>query len=309
LLEEDTVPVTENLSSPRDHQLHAWTGSRKLIQEPNTSSSEVKATITAHHAQLATLEEPVELLNRDQESIFTESPAGLNHQDQHHQDHQDHHDHQSSQLDHTPESSLEENTALTTPFKSSTSETTLTVVSGLLRPIKKLDSSSSDQMPTGIAHHAQSHILEDKVDLFGITEEETPSFTESITGLHQTGLDNTRELVTTLIVLVTRSLSSQPDQSKHVPHGLEELIRVPDGSSSDMKETITVHHAQPPIRETGNKEHLTKIQAFTFMKSLAGLHQDQTGKTNTRELLITDIAQVTRNPLSTTETLLHAPTG
>jgi hypothetical protein len=76
----DTVLDTRNLSSPREVLLIALTGLDKLIKLPNTSSSEVKETITALHAQQATLDiQPQELPNKIQRSTSIKLLAGQNH--------------------------------------------------------------------------------------------------------------------------------------------------------------------------------------------------------------------------------------
>jgi hypothetical protein len=74
-----------------------------------------------------------------------------------------------------------------------------------------------------------------------------------------------------------------------------------DTSSSERKETITAHLAQEHTLVTQQLELLDKTQESTSTESEAGDNQPGHGKNGTRELLSTDIAQVTNNQPSTTE--------
>jgi hypothetical protein len=69
--ETDTALATESPLSTIEVSLHAWSGSWVLTEEPDGSSSEVKATITAHHAHTAIEDiQPPEPLTKTPESTF-----------------------------------------------------------------------------------------------------------------------------------------------------------------------------------------------------------------------------------------------
>jgi hypothetical protein len=114
----------------------------------DTSSSDTNLTGIAHHAHNPTEVETLELNTRTQRSTSTESSDG---------------EHQPSHGANGTEELHSTDTVPDTRNPLSTGEPSNNAVLGLERLTMKPDSSSSENNPTGIAHHAHKP-----------TEEETP---------------------------------------------------------------------------------------------------------------------------------------
>jgi len=121
--------------------------------------------------------------------------------------------------------------------------------------------------------------------------------------------ENGRELQTTDIALVTRNQSSPREALLIALTGLDKLMQMPDGSSSEVKEIITALLAHKATLDTQLQEQANKTQRSTSMKLLAGQNHKNHGYHTTRELLIRDTASTTQNLFSTTELLMLAVLG
>jgi hypothetical protein len=114
---------------------------------------------------------------------------------------------------------------------------------------------------------------------------------------------------TTDIALVTRNQSSPREVLLIALTGLDKLMQMPDGSSSEVKETITALLAHKATLDTQLQEQANKTQRSTSMKSLAGQNHKNHGYHTTRELPLDDSASTTQNLFSTTELLMLAVLG
>jgi hypothetical protein len=120
------------------------------------------------------------------------------------------------------------------------------VLTGLSKLIEKLDTSSSENNPTGIALLAHSTI---RVPLNTLLKTRTPESTStriSQDGRNQPsdGKTPTRELHTTDIAQAIPRLCITPELLNNAVNGLETLIQTPDSSSSEDNLTGIAHHAQ-----------------------------------------------------------------
>jgi hypothetical protein len=158
----DTALDTRRLHTHSETSQLVVDGLDKLTQKPDGSSGENNPTGTAHHAHIPTEVQPLELLLiRTQESTSTESSDG---------------EHQPTFGKNGTEELLDTDTAQVTEELSTSSEMLELAVTGLNKPIQLLDTSSSENNPTGIAHHAQQDIEDTQLNtLLLITEPESTS--------------------------------------------------------------------------------------------------------------------------------------
>jgi hypothetical protein len=136
----------------------AVTGLRKLIQKLDSSSSDTNLTGIAHHAHSTTREIlDTLLLKLAPESISTQSEPGK---------------HQPSNGNLTSRELLITDTAQLTREPCTTPELLNNVLNGSETLSQTLDGSSSEDNPTGIAHHAQIHT--EDIQLQELLRTETP---------------------------------------------------------------------------------------------------------------------------------------
>jgi hypothetical protein len=129
-----------------------------LIQKPDTSSSENNLTGTAHHAHCTTREQPNTLLKTLRlESTFTQSLSG---------------EHQPSNGNNGTRELLITDTAHLTREPCTIPELLNSVENGLETLNQTPDTSSSEDNPTGIAHHAHHHT--EDIQLQELPKIETP---------------------------------------------------------------------------------------------------------------------------------------
>jgi hypothetical protein len=163
-----------------------------------------------------------------------------------------------------------------------------------------LDTSSSDNNPTGIVLHAHQAIEDTQPQELLLTETPESTSTDLLSGLHQNGRETTRELPRIDTVPDTRNQLSTTEVSLHALSGLCQLIRKPDGSSSDTKETTTAHHAHSHIEDMPPPEHHTKTLKSMYIESSDGEHQPTLGKNGIRELPTRDtVPDIESHPTAT----------
>ena len=120
---------------------NAVTGLNQLTQKPDTSCSDTLETSIAHHAQSSITVQPLTPPETTQSCTSIESLDGE--------------DHTTNGI--LPTEELQStDTVRDTRREPSTTETSLTVPTGLEESIRKLDTSSSENNPTGIVHHAHT---------------------------------------------------------------------------------------------------------------------------------------------------------
>jgi hypothetical protein len=294
LLFTDTVRDTRRLPTQWDQSLLVPTGLEKLIRKLDTSSSESNPTGIVHHAHTPIrVTQPTEHKQiPTPESTSITSWTG---------------EHQPTFGRNGTSELLDTDTAQDTKEDSTSSEMSEHADNGLETLIQTLDSSSSENNPTGIVHHAQAPTMDTQpLELLLITTP-TSTSTESEVELKD-GPEDGREFNKTDTAVDTRNLHSTTDQLMLVADGLDQSTQKPDTSCSDWPETSIVHHAhcitmvQPP-------ELTVTTQLCTSIESLDGPHQNTNGKPVTEELLPTDTVKLISIKLITTEPLLLVPTG
>jgi hypothetical protein len=179
------------------------------------------------------------------------------------------------------------------------------VVNGLPSTTDSPDTSSSDGVETTSALHAQLPILE--VDQHQDHQAElTSASTPSKHGDNQDGGLSSQLLNQTITVDIILNPTTVLEISTNATTGSRRMPAMPNISSSDLKETITAHHAngkvdtdtlEPPVDTT----LLDTTQLFTSSRSKVGLSQSNHGKKITKEEPEVDTVPDTDNLLSTTE--------
>jgi len=218
----------------------------------DSSSSECNPTGIAHHAHTPTLDtRPLELHTRTPESSLSESSTG---------------DHQPGleSTEELPGTDIATDTETTTTL----SESSKTAVLTSERPTQKLNTSSSDINPTGIALLVQNHTLDTRPpELDTRTQESTPI--DSSTGDHQYihGDSSIRELLSTDSVTDTDSTSTTSEPLNNVEITLENLIHMLDTSSSEKNPTGIALHAHTSIRDTQPQELEATTQESILIES------------------------------------------
>jgi hypothetical protein len=190
-----------------------------------------------------------------------------------------------------------------------TTETSLTALDGSLKLIRKLDSSSTDSNPTGIAHHAHTPILDTQPLELLKTETLESSSTESSTGKHQptSGKNGTEESLDTDTALATEELHTHSEPSNNAVTGLDKSSQESDSSSSESNPTGIAHHAQP---DTEVELHtLLLITEPTSTSSSSETLDHHHGLEDGIESNKTDTAEDTRRRPSTTDLLMLVVDG
>jgi hypothetical protein len=151
--------VTETTTTLSEELKTVENGFNKKTEKPDTSSSDMKETITALHAQTHTPDTQLpELDIRTQESTLIESSTG---------------DHQSTHGDTSTEESPREDTATVTRTTTTHSERLKIAVLSSERRNQKLNSSSSEKNPTGIALPAHNHTEDTQPPELQLTTQES----------------------------------------------------------------------------------------------------------------------------------------
>jgi len=114
---------------------------------------------------------------------------------------------------------------------------------GLDKLIQTLDSSSSENNPTGIVHHAQVTTMDTQPQELLLITTPTSTSTESEVELKD-GPEDGRESNKTDTAVDTRNLHSTTEILMLVANGLDQSTQKPDTSCSDLPETSIAHHAQ-----------------------------------------------------------------
>jgi hypothetical protein len=270
------------------------TGLDQLTNGPDSSSSERKETTIAHHAQEDTQVERDTLLPKTQESTSTESVDGENHH--HHTDH-----------------SLRVDTVPDTPDQTTHSETTLIVVSGLLRMIDMLDGSSSDMEETTCALLAHKPTMEATQPVDLQDQALTPSI-PSPTGDNQDGGTSSSSSSQTTTADTIQNPTMELETSINASTGSRRTHHMLNTSSTDINLTGIAHLANgkadtdTPVKPVDHTL-LSITHQSSFIKSSDGLSQLNHGKKITKEELEADTVPDTDNLLSTTDLHLLVLTG
>jgi hypothetical protein len=169
------------------------------------------------------------------------------------------------------------------------------VPTGLDQSTKKLDSSSTDNNPTGIAHHAHTPTLDTQpLELPSMSTPESSS-TESSTGEPQltSGKNGTEESQDTDTAAHTDKHSTSSEPSTNAVPGLDKFNQLPDGSSSENNPTGIAHHAHHNTEDTQLQELLLITElTSTSTTSRAGI-SNKDGREDGLELSQTDTAKTT----------------